>query len=90
MVKIDLKKESKELYNPTVKDITFVDVPKMNFIMLDGKGAPESKQFSQSIEALYPIAYTIKFDKKKADGTDYSVMPLEGLFWAEDMAVYTP
>ena len=89
MTKIDLKKEFKAFYNPTAKDITLVDVPKMNFIMIDGQGAPESKQFQQSIEALYPIAYTIKFDKKKTDGTDYSVMPLEGLFWAEDMAVYT-
>ncbi len=90
MAKIDLKKELKALYNPTAKDITFVDVPKMNFILIDGQGAPESKQFSQSIEALYPIAYTIKFDKKKADGTDYGVMPLEGLWWAEDMSDFDP
>jgi hypothetical protein len=58
--------------------------------MIDGQGAPESPQFAQSIAALYPIAYGIKFDKKRTDGIDYGVMPLEGLFWAEDMAVFMP
>ena len=90
MEKIDLKKELKAFYNPTAKDVTLVEVPKMNFIMIDGKGAPESEQFSQSIQALYPIAYTIKFDKKKTDGTDFTVMPMEGLFWADDMAAFMP
>jgi hypothetical protein len=65
MEKIDLKKELKAFYNPTAKDVTLIDVPRMNFIMIDGQGAPESPQFAQSIEALYPIAYGIKFDKKK-------------------------
>ncbi len=90
MEKIDLKKELKAFYNPTHKEVTLIDIPKMNFIMIDGQGAPESPQFAQSIQALYPIAYTIKFDKKKAGGTDYGVMPMEGLFWADDMAVFMP
>ena len=90
MGKIDLKKEFKAFYNPTAKEVTLIDIPKKNFIMIDGQGAPESPQFAQSIEALYPIAYGIKFDKKKTDGTDYGVMPLEGLFWADDMAVFMP
>jgi hypothetical protein len=90
MEKLDLKKELKAFYNPTTKEVTLIDVPKMNFIMIDGKGAPESEQFSQSIQALYPIAYTIKFDKKKTDGTDFTVMPMEGLFWADDMAAFMP
>jgi hypothetical protein len=62
----------------------------MNFIMIDGEGAPESDQFARSIEALYPIAYGIKFGLKKADGTDFGVMPLEGLWWADDMSAYDP
>ena len=90
MAKIDFKKELRELYNPTAKVITIVDVPKMNFIMIDGQGAPENQQFQQSIEALYTIAYAMKFDKKKADGTDYGVMALEGLWWAEDMSFFDP
>jgi hypothetical protein len=90
MGKIDLKKELKTFYNPTHKEVTLIDIPKMNFIMIDGQGAPESPQFAQSLQSLYPIAYTIKFDKKKTVGPDYGVMPLEGLFWAEDMAVFMP
>jgi hypothetical protein len=90
MGKIDLKKELKAFYNPTAKDVTLIDVPRMNFIMIDGQGAPESPQFAQSIAALYPIAYGIKFDKKRTDGIDYGVMPLEGLFWADDMKVFMP
>jgi hypothetical protein len=88
MEKIDLKKELKAFYNPTVKEVTLIDIPKMNYIMIDGHGAPESPQFGQSIQALYPVAYAIKFDKKQAEGKDYGVMPLEGLFWADDMAVF--
>ena len=88
MAKIDLRKELKEFYNPTAKAVTVVDVPEMSFIMIDGQGAPGSEQFQQSIEALYTVAYTMKFAKKKADGTDYGVMALEGLWWAEDMAVF--
>jgi hypothetical protein len=90
MEKIDLKKELKAFYNPTAKEVTLIEVPKMNFIMIDGQGAPESPQFAQSIQALYPIAYTIKFDKKKAGGPDFTVMALEALWWAENMKVFMP
>jgi hypothetical protein len=90
MTKIDLKKELKTLYNPTAKEVTLIDAPEMNFIMLDGQGSPESEQYSKSIEALYAIAYTIKFDKKKADGTDFGVMALEGLWWADDYKDFDP
>jgi hypothetical protein len=62
----------------------------MNYIMIDGQGAPESEQFLQAMQAMYPIAYTIKFDKKKAGGPDFTVMALEALWWAEDMAVFMP
>lgn len=84
MQKIDLKKELKHLYLPSAKRVVLVDVPKMNFLMIDGKGAPASKSYQQSIEALYSMAYTIKFDlKKKGIGPDFTVMPLESLWWME-------
>jgi hypothetical protein len=90
MAKIDLKKELKALYVPSAKEVTLIDVPEMNFIMIDGQGSPESEQYQQAITALYSIAYTIKFDKKKADGTDFTVMALEGLWWAEDYKEFDP
>lgn len=90
MNKIDYKKELKALYNPTSKEVSIVDVPEMNFLMIDGTGAPESEQFAKSIEAIYPIAHNIKFDIKKNEGTDFGVMPLEGLWWADDMHDFDP
>ena len=90
MVKIDLKKELKALYVPSAKEVTLINVPEMQFIMVDGQGAPESEQYGKSIEALYAIAYTMKFAKKKADGTDFTVMALEGLWWAEDYKDFDP
>jgi hypothetical protein len=90
MVKIDLKKELKAFYNPPAKAVTLVEVPAMNFIMIDGRGAPESDAYQQAVSALYSIAYTLKFARKKADGTEYPVMALEGLWWADDMSVFDP
>ena len=89
MLKIDLRKELAWLYKPSAKTISLVDVPAMNFIMIDGKGSPESEQYRQSIEALYPVAYTLKFAMKFA-GQDFTVMALEGLWWADDMSAFDP
>jgi hypothetical protein len=87
--KVDLKKELKNLYNPSAKEVSFVDVPVMNFLVVDGEGAPTSPQYSAAIEALFSVAYTLKFMVKKAKGIDYSVMPLEGLWWADDISKFS-
>ncbi len=89
MSKIDLRKELKELYNPSAKEISVVDVPEMNFLLVDGSGAPASPQYIEAIEALYSVAYTLKFMIKKAQGIDYAVMPLEGHWWMDDMANFS-
>jgi len=81
--KVDLKKELKHLYNPSAKEVSTVDVPAMNFLMVDGEGAPSSPQYMQSIEALFTVSYTLKFMVKKGSGVDYAVMPLEGLWWIQ-------
>ena len=84
----DLKKELKNLYNPSAKEVSIVDVPAMNFLVIDGEGAPTSPQYSAAIEALFSVAYTLKFMVKKSKGIDYSVMPLESLWWADDMSKF--
>lgn len=61
----------------------------MNFLMIDGEGAPSSPQYMQSIEALFTVSYTLKFMVKKALGVDYAVMPLEGLWWMDNMAEFS-
>ena len=41
MQKLDLKKDLKHLYNPSSKAPVMLDVPPMNFLMIDGKGFPD-------------------------------------------------
>jgi len=83
--KRDLRKELKHLYNPPTKNVVEVDVPPMNFLMLDGSGDPNTAlEYRQAIEALYGVAYTLKFASKK-QGIDFTVMALEGLWWMDDM-----
>ena len=86
MQKIDYKKELKEYYRCSAKKVVSIQVPKMHFLSIDGQGEPGSPTHQQAIEALYSVAYTLKFMVKKSEGgVDYGVMPLEGLWWAEDM-----
>ncbi len=90
MTKIDFKKEQKHLYRPSNKEFVVVEVPQMNFIMADGHGDPNTAQeYHDVVEALYAVAYKIKFMCKKQLGKDYVVPPLEGLWWAEDMELFT-
>jgi hypothetical protein len=84
----DWKKEYKELYFPKA-EIASVQMPKMNYLMIDGAGNPnDNPQFQVAVEALYSLSYTIRFNIKNAGGPVYSVMPLEGLWWAPDMKVF--
>ncbi|MBF0344745.1 MAG: GyrI-like domain-containing protein [Nitrospirae bacterium] len=87
MEKVDLKKTLKHLYNPSTKAVEIVDVPEMNFLMIDGIGNPNtSEAFKNSIEALFSLAYTLKFiSKKLPEARDYTVMPLEGLWWTQEI-----
>jgi len=91
MEKIDFKKELKHLYNPSAKDVEIVDVPPMNFIMIDGVGDPNTSQdYKDAIEALYALSYTLKFMIKNGKmAIDYGVMPLEGFWWTDDMAEFS-
>jgi hypothetical protein len=88
MDKIDLKKEFKDFYKVSAIEVGFVTVPPIEFLMIDGRGAPAGEEYMNAVPALYSLAYTMKFAAKK-DGVDYTVMPLEGLWWAEDMAAFT-
>jgi len=87
MTKVDLKKELKHLYGPSTKEVSVVDVPPMNYLMIDGEGNPNtSRDYADAIEALYAVSYTIKFKIKKMEGgVDYAVMPLEAQWWTDDM-----
>ena len=88
--KLDLKKQWKHLYQPPAGEITVVNVPPLTYLMVDGEGDPnKSKAFEQAVEALYSLSYTLKFSLKKSPrAIDYGVMPLEGLWWADDPRVF--
>lgn len=91
MEKRDLKKELKHLYQPSAQKVVQVDVPTMNYLMVDGTGDPNtSPAYAEAMEALFAVSYAIKFMVKKGPtGIDYGVMPLEGLWWANDMSTFT-
>lgn len=91
MKTIDFKKELKHLYKPSAKEVIQVDIPNMNYLMADGEGDPNtSKEFSDAVEALFSVSYTVKFKIKKGElAIDYGVMPLEGLWWADDMSKFS-
>jgi hypothetical protein len=90
VAKVDLKKELKHLYNPSAKGVSTVEVPPMNFLMIDGKGDPNtSQEYAEALEGLYTVSYAIKFIIKRTEGVDYAVMPLEGLWWTKDMREFS-
>ena len=79
------------MYSASKKEVTVVEVPEINYLMVDGKGDPNTeKSFQEAIEALYGLSFILKFKAKKGPlATDYVVMPLQGLWWAEDMEAFT-
>lgn len=88
MAKLDLKKKYKEFYSGKPSEVVQVNVPAFNYLMIDGKGYPgTSQEYQDAMMTLYPIAYTLKFNMK-SKGKDYVVMPLEGLWWADDMSIF--
>ena len=90
MQKIDFKKTYKHLYNPSAKEFSLVEVPPMQFLMIDGHGDPNTARgYVTAVETLYAAAYKIKFASKQKLEMDYTVPPLEGLWWAEDMETFT-
>lgn len=90
MKKLDLRKEYKHLYRPSAKKVSVVDVPAFQFVLVDGQIEPglapgTSPSFQEAMQALYSIAYTLKFMSKGREDNpiDYTVMALEALWWVE-------
>lgn len=91
MTKRDYKKLLKELYAPSSKAVVRVEVPPLQYLMIDGAGDPNtSPAYQEAVECLFTVSYTIKFALKRGPlALDYGVMPLEGLWWAPDMRAFT-
>ncbi|WP_275002993.1 GyrI-like domain-containing protein [Promicromonospora iranensis] len=87
--KVDLKK-SLDAYRARVGQFRVLDVPELQYLMIDGHGNPNtSPVFAAAVETLYPVAYALKFASKRDLGRDFVVMPLEGQWWADDMDSFT-
>ncbi|RYG66141.1 hypothetical protein EON80_16020, partial [bacterium] len=83
--KVDFKKSLKPLYNPTAAAFVTVEVPRLQFVKVNGEGDPNtSPAYRRAIEWLYSVSYALKFAAKATLGKDYVVPPLEGLWWADD------
>jgi len=86
MEKIDFKKTLKPLYAPSSKQFALVEVPRMAFLQIDGQGDPNtSPEYAAGIGWLYSLSYALKFASKASLAKDYTVPPLEALWWADDM-----
>lgn len=89
MTKIDFK-QTLDSYKAKQGEFEIIDIPPMHYLMVDGHGDPNTSQaFVDALESLYPVAYKLKFASKNLLEKDYVVPPLEGLWWANDMATFT-
>ncbi|GLY80427.1 GyrI-like domain-containing protein [Actinoallomurus iriomotensis] len=89
MTRYDVKRELKQCYAPKNTDWALVDVPAQQFIAVDGRGDPNtSPDYARAVEALYTVAYTIKFTSKRTLDRDFVVGPLEGLWWSDRPEVF--
>lgn len=91
MSKLDIKQQLSSLYRVSSKAVVEVDVPPLSYLMIDGEGNPNtSPDYARAVEALFSVSYVTKFAVKRSLlGLDYGVMPLEGLWWADDWSAFT-
>ena len=88
-MRIDLKKARPDLYRPSTKEFTLVDVPPMRYLAYDGHGDPNtSAEYAAALTALYASGYSIRATFKARTGDDFVVGPLEGLWSADDPRVF--
>lgn len=81
METIDLRTMYKHLYRPSAKKPVIVEVPRMRFLMVHGSAYPGKPEYLARMQALFTIAYPLKFAAKSELGISYPVMPPEGLYW---------
>lgn len=86
--KVDFKKTLAS-YRAPIGSFEIIEMPELRYLMIDGHGDPNAEPYEEALQALYPVAYKLKFASKRDLGRDYVVPPLEGLWWAEDMSLFT-
>lgn len=88
--KLDLKKQYRALYKAKTGTVQAVNPGKLSYLCYSGRGDPNhAPAYAQAVEALFSTSYFLKFDLRKRTGVNYGVMPLQGLWWSEDMQAFT-
>ena len=90
MPTIDLKKTNRDWYAPGPSP-AMIDLPALPYLMVDGSGEPDpaiNPDYRNAVESLFPVAYAVRKAIKERTDDAYVVMPLEGLWWAEDMEAF--
>lgn len=88
MITLDLKRQLQSFYKPSTRTPEIVAVPALPYLMIDGSGDPNTAPaYREAVAALYSAAYALKFALKRR-GIVYPIMPLEGLWWIDDMAAF--
>lgn len=85
--KIDYKKSDKIIIYQ--KEFLLIELPALNYLMIDGKGAPTSPAFQEAIQYLYATAYMISMSYRNPDFIienfqPFVVPPLEGLWTSKN------
>lgn len=88
MSKLDLRKELKKYYTAKIEP-EIIDIPPGMFLAIVGRGEPGGEEYAAALQALYGLSYALKF-RCKAEGRDFTVMGLEGLWWWGDEAAFAP
>ena len=83
-----------DLFGPVADEVRFIDVPEMSFLMVDGEGNPntppeQDASFHDALQALYAVSYELRFGLK-AEGIEFTVAPLEALWWTDDRPASVP
>jgi len=90
MRKVDLKKKYKPFYSEKKGNISILEVPSFKYLVCDGEGNPNtSSDYQNALQAIFSLSYKLKFNIKKGREIDYGVMPLEALWWMDDMEEFT-
>ena len=90
MATYDVKRELKQLYAPRNTTWALLDVPEQQFLAVDGSGNPNTAtEYAAAVQALYSVAYTLKFTSKEQFGRNFVVAPLEGIWWADNPEAFT-
>jgi len=88
-MKVDLKKEL-DGYHARVGEFRVLELPPQQYLMVEGQGDPNTAgEYRDAVTTLYPVAYKLKAVSKRELDRDHVVMPLEALWWADDMTIFT-